>query len=870
MESPTRSAICSFSGAHGGNIEVELTGTWSYAPNFGSLKKLFSFAGNATGTIYENTSRITEALGSIADQFTIGEWRWDAGTSTWRLPIVHRTSAGNPIAIRLKAFSQNALGRDNIKGAVVSAVYTTDQTVYPAATVSVAAGAITSTSVSAASLTDSGLTSGRIVYATMGGLLTDNSAMTFDGTRPVFGNSANLGFSQATANPLAVLRNFWIPRDADLDTFWILDYEDDFAYVDKKATITWTPAPTSYAGSINDPFRDDSNFIYWNAGTSPSPVVLEIDLSSQPLLPRNNPRWSLGLTFRGGNNPTHIKIEAWNTTTGVYDTVFDQDTSIATGYVPWVSPSWIPPGNVVSKLKVTLTVPQPLQYTWRIQRVILYHNTATFDPWHVHVGGGTLYGNLALASGAALVSEAGADLQLTPAAGKNIKLGALKFPNADGGDGQVLKTDGAGNLSWTPQTSGISGLTAGRVPYAASATTLTDSASLAFDGTTLTVPAITSPSDTDLSLTPAAGKNVKVGDLKLPNADGVAGSVLKTDGAGNLSWSMPPRSDNILLNGGFDFFQRQAPATLTARNDDTYGPDRWIVLTQTAAVQCQRIAGSSYSVNQFRLKQHQAAAQRMGVLQIVEAADSKQLRGQDVCFQAQVTCSANQTIRAAILEWTGTGDSVTSDVVRDWTSGTYTPNNFFLASGLAVTQVSLVLPSPGMVTTITVKATVGTSCNNVLVFIWTEGTAAQNVTLDVAEAGLYLGQATRLWQPRPIAEELELCQRYYEKSYALDVAPGTVTVQNGYLTRNLDQWWVYAPTVMYKARKRVSLAPTSYSAGTGASGQMGEFNTVSTFIADRVPTILGAGDTGFAFACGAGTLTVGNMIYFQWAMDAEL
>ena len=51
---------------------------------------------------------------------------------------------------------------------------------------------------------------------------------------------------------------------------------------------------------------------------------------------------------------------------------------------------------------------------------------------------------------------------------------------------------------------------------------------------------------------------------------------------------------------------------------------------------------------------------------------------------------------------------------------------------------------------------------------------------------------------------------------------------------------------------------------------MGEFNTVSTFIADPVPTILAAGDTGFAFACGAGTMTVGNMIYFQWTIDAEL
>ena len=97
-------------------------------------------------------------------------------------------------------------------------------------------------------------------------------------------------------------------------------------------------------------------------------------------------------------------------------------------------------------------------------------------------------------------------------------------------------------------------MTARRVPYAASATTLTDSASLAFDGTTSAVPAITSPIDTDLLLMPAAGKNVKVGDLKLPNADGVVGSVLNTGRRGQSIVVDAAPQRNLLPNGWFYFF----------------------------------------------------------------------------------------------------------------------------------------------------------------------------------------------------------------------------------------------------------------------------------------------------------------------------
>lgn len=55
------------------------------------------------------------------------------------------------------------------------------------------------------------------------------------------------------------------------------------------------------------------------------------------------------------------------------------------------------------------------------------------------------------------------------------------LPSAEGLSGQALTTNGAGVLSWA---NAISGLTTGRVPYAASATTLADSANLAWNNGT--------------------------------------------------------------------------------------------------------------------------------------------------------------------------------------------------------------------------------------------------------------------------------------------------------------------------------------------------------------------------------------------------
>jgi hypothetical protein len=244
--------------------------------------------------------------------------------------------------------------------------------------------------------------------------------------------------------------------------------------------------------------------------------------------------------------------------------------------------------------------------------------------------------------------------------------------------------------------------------------------------------------------------------------------LIATDGSPSVA------VQNYLMNSGFDLFQRQAPGTLTSVADDVYGPDRWNVLTQTAAIQVQRSTGSR-AINDVLLKQNQVAAQRMGIEQIIEAAHSQALRSKSVAFQFACKPSTTTTIRYAILEWTGTADTVTSDVVLSWTSSTYTPNNFFLAASLNVIAVGSQSVASGGWTTITpLVGTFGASLNNVIVFIWTEGTAAQNVTIEISEAVLSRASATT-WYPRSLQQEIADCERYYEKSYDIDTLPGTNT-----------------------------------------------------------------------------------------------
>lgn len=229
---------------------------------------------------------------------------------------------------------------------------------------------------------------------------------------------------------------------------------------------------------------------------------------------------------------------------------------------------------------------------------------------------------------------------------------------------------------------------------------------------------------------------------------------------------------NLLINPQGNLYQRLGGSALTV-NNDTYGHDRWYGLTQTSFVVAFNSPVDYANGVPFLLKlvQQQAAAQRFGYAQIIESVNCKYLRGQQVTLSGALFNTVSQPIRYAILEWTGTADAVTSNIVNDWTSSNYTAGNFFIGSGITVLGVGSTTPGVSTLAGITpLTVTVDGSANNLIVFFWTEGTAPLNFQL-AFRAQLEQGAVASSFEFRPVGVEFPLCQRYYWKTFNQSIQP---------------------------------------------------------------------------------------------------
>ena len=236
--------------------------------------------------------------------------------------------------------------------------------------------------------------------------------------------------------------------------------------------------------------------------------------------------------------------------------------------------------------------------------------------------------------------------------------------------------------------------------------------------------------------------------------------------------------DNRLVNSGFAIAQRGSVALSVA--DDAYGPDRWNVLAQSNPIQFDRL-DNPWNGARFacRLTQSNATAQRFGLEQIIEGRNCIDLRGRTVTWggKFQTNAAAGQLVRFFIVEWTGTEDVVTSDIVLTWTSIVFTVNNFFINGPLVIhgpqayTVSARNQPLDFSITTI-----LGTTFTNLIPFVAIYNAQPQNTTLDFANQYLVEGNRTVFpFHPRPLADEQLRCDRYYQAAAAY--VPAT-TAQN--------------------------------------------------------------------------------------------
>jgi len=127
---------------------------------------------------------------------------------------------------------------------------------------------------------------------------------------------------------------------------------------------------------------------------------------------------------------------------------------------------------------------------------------------------------------------------------------------------------------------------------------------------------------------------------------------------------------------------------------------------------------------------------------------------------------------------------------------------------------------------------------------------------------LEVGSVATEFERRPYGMELALCQRYYEKSYSIDVVPGTATA-NGlvYMSTGTSTAGDKAATAFFKVEKR-SNPSISYwdspgnasridSGGTNRVGAINFQNTVSVNIRQNAGGGYGSADIGWHFVASA-------------------
>jgi hypothetical protein len=108
-----------------GFIELEITSTYNYQNSVGIVKKIYSVGANPNGEIWNTTSaRVVEAEGEILNNFTIGDFSWDATNSTYKISIFHIVSTQNPLHINVKYFSNSSIPYPLLESTLISSPYT--------------------------------------------------------------------------------------------------------------------------------------------------------------------------------------------------------------------------------------------------------------------------------------------------------------------------------------------------------------------------------------------------------------------------------------------------------------------------------------------------------------------------------------------------------------------------------------------------------------------------------------------------------------------------------------------------------------------------------------------------------------------------
>lgn len=290
---------------------------------------------------------------------------------------------------------------------------------------------------------------------------------------------------------------------------------------------------------------------------------------------------------------------------------------------------------------------------------------------------------------------------------------------------------------------------------------------------------------------------------------------------------------NRVINGSFAVAQRGTTFTSVAplNSDDTYTLDRWYMLTDGNDVfdVTQQLASDEY---ECRLDV-ETVNKKGGIAQIIEYKDCQQLIGQTVTLSFKMKVSSTtklDNIKAAIVAWSGTADTVTSDIISAW--GVEGTNPTLIANATYENTPANLVPTTSYATYSVSGAIDTASAKNIILFIWSDVTdTTLGDFIHIKNVQLEPGATATTFEFQPFQQELALCQRYcwvFEKGSNLDgdnVLGFGTTVTNA-----ISRCFIQPPVVMRTTPAMIATA-NEWNGFDGATGAI-----LSTFAIIGAPT----------------------------------
>lgn len=320
---------------------------------------------------------------------------------------------------------------------------------------------------------------------------------------------------------------------------------------------------------------------------------------------------------------------------------------------------------------------------------------------------------------------------------------------------------------------------------------------------------------------------------------------------------------NLIYNPEGLLMQRIDPVTGTNVNNDVYGPDRWNVLCSTNAVNVKRStdapAGSRHSMQ----LQKATSSGFMGMCQMLEASESIPLAGQLVTFSVWLKSATLTSARIAVLGWSGTADSITSSIISAWGA-----NSTYIANVAELGAANCTINSTWTQFSVTCSVS---NANNLMLFVQTGSSATTSDSIFVSQAQCAMGTSVATYVRRSDYDELERCQRYYEKTYDIDAPLGTSTINGAPWAQAHDSSTIAANVYRFCVKKRAIPTVQTYSPQDGTAGVVGNYSggVGAGFSSNKTATIGNIGTTGFGIGF-ATTFTAGTGLACHWIADAEL